>query len=128
MWRRIDAAAKNDNEATALRPVRALVTSLRQSSLFEDRIMATTTIQDRTEAPHHPSGWRRYLYSTNHKDIGTMYLVFAIFAGLIGAGFSIGMRMELMYPGLQIFPNSHTFNVFVTAHGLLMIFFTLSLI
>src|SRR5664280_393553 len=72
-----------------------------------------------------PTGWRRYLYSTNHKDIGTMYLVFAISAGLLGGVFSILMRMELQYPGMQIFTNTHTYNVFVTSHGLIMIFFTL---
>jgi cytochrome c oxidase subunit 1 len=72
---------------------------------------------------HHPTGWRRYVYSTNHKDIGTMYLIFAICAGLIGGFFSMMMRAELMYPGLQIFSEPHTFNVFVTGHGLVMIFF-----
>src|SRR6516165_2051619 len=71
----------------------------------------------------HPTGWRRFVYSTNHKDIGTMYLVFAIFAGVIGMGMSVAMRVELMFPGVQIFTNTHTFNVFVTAHGLIMIFF-----
>jgi cytochrome c oxidase subunit I len=71
----------------------------------------------------HPIGWRRYVYSTNHKDIGTMYLVFALVAGFIGGALSIGMRMELQQPGLQIFPNSHTYDVFTTAHGLIMIFF-----
>ena len=44
---------------------------------------------------------RRWLYSTNHKDIGTMYLVFAILAAFIGGGLSIYMRMELMEPGVQ---------------------------
>jgi len=71
----------------------------------------------------HPTGWRRFVYSTNHKDIGTMYLVFAICAGLVGGTLSMFMRAELMYPGLQVFHEPHTFNVFVTAHGLIMIFF-----
>jgi len=70
-----------------------------------------------------PHGWRRFVYSTNHKDIGTMYLVFAIFAGIIGGVLSILIRMELMYPGVQIFHDTHNFDVVVTAHGLIMIFF-----
>jgi cytochrome c oxidase subunit 1 len=72
---------------------------------------------------HHPTGWRRFVYSTNHKDIGTMYLVFAIMAGVIGALMSIAIRMELQNPGVQFFPSGHEYNVFVTAHGLIMIFF-----
>ncbi len=71
----------------------------------------------------HPHGWRRFVYSTNHKDIGTMYLVFAICAGLVGGFMSMMMRAELMYPGLQIFAEPHTYNVFVTGHGLIMVFF-----
>src|SRR5665213_3418872 len=71
----------------------------------------------------HPTGWRRYVYSTNHKDIGTMYLVFAIIAGLIGGLMSMAIRAELMFPGVQIFHQTHEYNVFVTAHGLIMIFF-----
>src|SRR5258708_28430111 len=71
----------------------------------------------------HPHGWRRFVYSTNHKEIGTMYLVLAICAGLIGGFLSMMMRAELMYPGLQIFREPHTYNVFVTGHGLIMIFF-----
>ncbi|WP_375304547.1 cytochrome c oxidase subunit I [Bradyrhizobium sp. A11] len=72
-----------------------------------------------------PGGWRRYLYSTNHKDIGTMYFVLAICAGFIGGTFSVLIRMELQLPGLQIFTDPHIYNVFVTGHGLIMIFFTL---
>jgi cytochrome c oxidase subunit I len=72
---------------------------------------------------HHPTGWRRFVYSTNHKDIGTMYLAFALMGGLVGGILSMGMRLELMEPGLQYFHNPHTFNVFTTAHGLIMIFF-----
>ena len=72
-----------------------------------------------------PTGWRRYRYSTNHKDIGTMYLVFAICAALIGGILSVVIRGELQEPGLQIFANTHTYNLFVTSHGLVMTFFTL---
>ena len=69
-------------------------------------------------------GMRRWLYSTNHKDIGTMYLIFAVVSGLIGGAFSIIMRMELQDPGAQVLGgDNHFFNVLVTAHGLLMIFF-----
>jgi cytochrome c oxidase subunit I len=72
---------------------------------------------------HTPYGMGRWLYSTNHKDIGTMYLLFAIMGGLIGGFLSVVMRMELQEPGLQYFSNGHMFNVFVTGHGLIMVFF-----
>jgi cytochrome c oxidase subunit I len=94
--------------------------------------MATSVARTPAEADHahhddhahaHPTGWRRYVYSTNHKDIGTMYLIFALVAGLIGGGLSIAMRLELQAPGLQFFSNPHTYNGFVTAHALIMIFF-----
>jgi cytochrome c oxidase subunit 1 len=81
------------------------------------------SIQHADHAHDHPTGWRRYLYSTNHKDIGTMYLVFAVVAGLVGGVLSIGMRLELQQPGMQIFASTQTFNAFVTAHGLIMVFF-----
>jgi len=71
----------------------------------------------------HPTGWRRWVMSTNHKDIGTMYLIFAIVAGLVGGFLSIMMRLELAEPGLQYFSNPQTYNVFVTGHGLIMVFF-----
>ena len=66
---------------------------------------------------------KRWLYSTNHKDIGTMYLIFAMIAGVIGSFLSVMMRLELQEPGLQYFANTHTYNVFVTGHGLIMVFF-----
>ena len=97
-------------------------TAARPSPTRERSSMANTGIA-RREQDDHPVGWRRYLYSTNHKDIGTMYLLFALAAGIIGGALSIGMRMELQQPGLQIFPNSHAYDVFTTAHGLIMIFF-----
>src|SRR5437868_9390208 len=88
--------------------------------------MATAAHGDHAHDDHahaNPSVWRRFVYSTNHKDIGTMYLVFAICAGVIGGAMSVMMRMELQFPGLQIFHDAHQFNVFTTAHGLIMIFF-----
>ncbi|MEM8797645.1 MAG: cytochrome c oxidase subunit 1, partial [Pseudomonadota bacterium] len=72
---------------------------------------------------HKPGFFRRWFFSTNHKDIGTLYLIFAIISGIIGGALSIAMRMELQEPGLQFFSNPHTYNVFVTGHGLIMIFF-----
>jgi cytochrome c oxidase subunit 1 len=90
---------------------------------------ATPHAAGHADHPHHPTGWRRFVYSTNHKDIGTMYLVFAIVAGLIGGGISVLMRMELQEPGAQIFvgpdglADGQLWNVLITAHGLIMIFF-----
>jgi cytochrome c oxidase subunit 1 len=84
---------------------------------------ATTPVHAAHGAHDHPTGWRRWLYSTNHKDIGTMYLVFALVSGVVGGLLSIGMRLELQEPGMQIFASAHTFNVFMTAHGLIMVFF-----
>src|SRR5947209_12302173 len=89
------------------------------------KVMATPVTAHSDHEEHHayPHGWRRFLYSTNHKDIGTMYLVFAMVGGLVGAVLSIGIRLALMHPGLQFFHDPHLFNVFTTAHGLIMIFF-----
>ncbi len=71
-----------------------------------------------------PSFFKRYFFSTNHKDIGVLYLVFAIIAGLIGGIFSLLIRMELAEPGMQILGDDYQqYNVWITAHGLLMIFF-----
>jgi cytochrome c oxidase subunit 1 len=72
-----------------------------------------------------PSGLARWLNSTNHKDIGTMYLTFAVVGGLIGAALSIAIRLELQEPGLQIFAKGHSYNVVVGGHALIMIFFTI---
>tara|TARA_X000000950_G_scaffold231807_1_gene280510 strand:- start:125 stop:1693 length:1569 start_codon:yes stop_codon:yes gene_type:complete len=71
-----------------------------------------------------PTFLKRYLFSTNHKDIGILYLLFAIIAGLIGGIFSMLIRMELASPGIQVLGDDYQqYNVWITSHGLLMIFF-----
>ncbi|WCM26092.1 cytochrome c oxidase subunit I [Sphingomonas sp. QA11] len=90
------------------------------------------------DADHKPAFFARWFMSTNHKDIGTLYLIFAICAGIIGGGISGLMRAELAHPGIQYLgewaawlPGGdqgldhalHLWNVLITAHGLIMVFF-----
>jgi len=106
--------------------------------------MATTAenfqahAEDHGHHDHKPAFFARWFMSTNHKDIGTLYLIFAIFAGIIGGGISGLMRLELAQPGIQHLgwiasmlgepaanfdSQLHMWNVLITAHGLIMVFF-----
>ena len=72
-------------------------------------------------AHHVPYGWRRWLFATNHKDIGTMYLIFAFCMLLEGGVLALLIRTELFEPGIQFF-QPELFNQFTSMHGLIMIF------
>src|SRR5580693_8804542 len=72
---------------------------------------------------HRPGFFTRWLFSTNHKDIGTLYLCFAIFGGILGGGLSVIIRAQLMTQNGEILSDHQLYNVIITAHGLIMVFF-----
>jgi cytochrome c oxidase subunit 1 len=68
--------------------------------------------------------WKeRWFLSSNAKDIGTLYLMFALFSGLIGTAFSVLIRLELSGPGIQYIADNQLYNSIITAHAIIMIFF-----
>src|SRR4051812_34570455 len=72
---------------------------------------------------HHPTGWRRWLLSTNHKDNGTLYLVLSVCMGLVGGAISVAFRYQLAHPGNDFIADHQFYNTLITAHGLIMVFF-----
>ncbi|HCE07998.1 MAG TPA: cytochrome c oxidase subunit I, partial [Oxalobacteraceae bacterium] len=90
--------------------------------------MSTTAIDHAHDHSHdahahddHPHGWRRWLYATNHKDIGTLYLWFSMTMFMTGGVLALMIRTELFQPGLQFF-RPEFFNQLTTMHGLIMVF------
>ncbi len=81
------------------------------------------THDDHAHHDHKPTGWKRWVYSTNHKDIGTMYITIAVISAILGMGASMAIRLELAVPGIQFITDPQFYNVLVTAHGFLMVFF-----
>ena len=73
------------------------------------------------ESHAHPHGWRRWVFATNHKDIGTLYLLFSFAMLMFGGVLALGIRAELFQPGLQLV-NPELFNQLTTMHGLIMVF------
>ena len=72
---------------------------------------------------HMPGFFTRWFCSTNHKDIGTLYILVSFIAAIIGGAMSWYIRLELAEPGVQYIDDFQFYNVLVTAHGFLMVFF-----
>ncbi|MDE2315531.1 MAG: cbb3-type cytochrome c oxidase subunit I, partial [Xanthomonadaceae bacterium] len=84
--------------------------------------MAHEATHDHHDHHHAPQGFfQRWVMSTNHKDIGTLYLIFSLTMFFIGGSFAMVIRAELFKPGLQLM-HPDFFNQLTTMHGLLMIF------
>ena len=67
--------------------------------------------------------FERWFLSSNAKDIGVLYLIFALFSGLVGTAFSVLIRLELSGPGVQFIADNQLYNSIITAHAIIMIFF-----
>lgn len=83
--------------------------------------MSTVASSHDTHHEHHPTGLKRWLFTTNHKDIGTLYLWFAFIMFMTGGAMAMIIRAELFAPGMQIV-DPHFFNQMTTMHGLIMVF------
>nr|YP_010042122.1 cytochrome c oxidase subunit 1 [Diaporthe nobilis]QPB69266.1 cytochrome c oxidase subunit 1 [Diaporthe nobilis] len=94
------------------------------SEEVSDRVHISGNERNNDEQKSSVSVWtERWFWSTNAKDIGTFYLIFALFSGLLGTAFSVLIRMELSGPGVQYIADNQLYNSIITAHAILMIFF-----
>src|SRR5688572_8243249 len=107
---------------------RATLCNRRRSRPRAARSKRTNRLGDKTMAhvaanhhEEHPAGILRWLTTTNHKDIGTLYLLFALVMWFIGGAMALIIRAELWIPGLQI-ADPHFYNQMVTMHALIMVF------
>src|SRR6185295_6109035 len=91
------------------------------SAVLDPHGHAAGDTHDEHAHDHHPHGWRRWVYATNHKDIGTLYLLFSFTMLIVGGTLALLIRAELFQPGLQIV-NPQLFNQLTTMHGLIMVF------
>jgi cytochrome c oxidase subunit 1 len=83
--------------------------------------MSTVAATHDVHHDEHPTGIKRWLFTTNHKDIGTLYLWFSFIMLLTGGAMAMVIRAELLLPGMQVV-NPNFFNMMTTLHGLIMVF------
>lgn len=105
------------NNYTSFQNKRQLSTSSEKNALEVSSNLSFLNLKQPTE-------WQeRWFLSSNAKDIGTLYLMFALFSGLIGTAFSVLIRLELSAPGVQYIADNQLYNSIITAHAIMMIFF-----
>ena len=91
------------------------------SAVLDNHGHAGDHAHDGHDHHHAPTGWRRWVFATNHKDIGTLYLLFSFTMLMVGGVLALLIRAELFQPGLQLV-NPELFNQLTTMHGLIMVF------
>jgi hypothetical protein len=101
-----------------------ILPSFNQNIRVWDNVSANELSDEPSKRISSISLWtERWFLSSNAKDIGTLYLIFALFSGLIGTAFSVLIRLELSGPGVQYIADNQLYNAIITAHAILMIFF-----
>ena len=93
-----------------------------RQAITQDNLTHTPAVPGHADEAHSiPTGWRRWVYATNHKDIGTLYLLFSLAMLMVGGALAMLIRAELFQPGLQLV-QPELYNQLVTMHGLIMVF------